>query len=161
METVGALLQEPLTRIEASCTVAPTAAMSAVYAARGATLDDLASRVRCRPGQRGAVAFVGGRFAALDWLSSEDVYADLHPRLVRGYALDAADAPPGAPAPSRRQVEALLAQVMSLPLEPTLHAAPSAGRPPRAPSAPDGRPLHTSALALDQRLAHLSVLADE
>jgi hypothetical protein len=45
--------------------------------------------VRRREGQLGALVSIGGRFAVLDWVGRDDVFADLFGPLVQGYALDA------------------------------------------------------------------------
>ncbi|MEQ8834333.1 MAG: hypothetical protein RIB67_07785 [Miltoncostaeaceae bacterium] len=76
------------------------------------------------PGQCGAVVALGGRPVCVDVLSRADVFADLWPRLLAGYAADAADAPAPARAPLRRRdLVRLLKAVSVVPLD----AAPSAG----------------------------------
>ena len=76
-------------RMSAHGVASESAALSDVYDGRRDELDRIASHVRRRDGQLGAVAFVGGRPAALDLVSRADAFAALLPRLAQGYALDA------------------------------------------------------------------------
>ena len=74
------------------------------------------------PGQCGALVGIAGRAVCLDAVSRADVFADLWPRLLTGYAADAIDAPAGRPIP-RRHFIGLLHLLGSLPLS----HAPSVG----------------------------------
>jgi hypothetical protein len=67
----------------------PTAAMSDLYEHRRDSLDELRKPIALHEGQIGAVCAIGGRISILDLVSRPDVWADLHPALVQGYALDA------------------------------------------------------------------------
>lgn len=90
-----------------------TASVREVLAARRAPIARLAAAIPARPGQTGAVATIGGRIVALDWVSRPEVFAALHGPLVAGYAHDALDddAPVGPPGPDRVRavVDGLLA----------------------------------------------------
>ena len=98
--------------------VSVTTAMDDAYRERTPRLDAMVARVSLRDGQRGAVVFVGGRFVALDWVASAEAYADLHARLVRGYAFDAVDAVDArARVPSAGEVERLLGALVNVSLE--------------------------------------------
>jgi hypothetical protein len=88
-----------------------TEAAEELYVSRAAPLEThLAAFVR-QDGQCGAVACIGGRVTCLDWVSRADVWASLHAKLVRGYALDAIEQPRPAPFPS--QGLALLAAALA------------------------------------------------
>lgn len=69
-----------------------TGAMHDVYESRRVRLRELAGAVSRRDGQLGMLAAIGGRFAVLDYVGREDVFADLFGPLVQGYALDALEA---------------------------------------------------------------------
>ncbi|MFW6087500.1 MAG: ARPP-1 family domain-containing protein [Myxococcota bacterium] len=144
-------------RIESTGTVSSTAAIADVYANRRVVLDDATMRAPRRQGQRGVLAFIAGRFAALDWLSNEEAYDEVHSRLIRGYALDASEAGGDGPATTRREAQGLLEDVMSLALDPV--PTPGAGRRLRAATTRATQALHVSALDMDGRLAHISALA--
>ncbi|MEJ7826483.1 MAG: DUF6569 family protein, partial [Solirubrobacteraceae bacterium] len=76
---------------------APTSAMHDVFRAREDVLAKAAAGVTRRPGQLGAVAVAGGRPIVCDWVGRAEAFAALHGPLVRGYALDAVEAPVGTP----------------------------------------------------------------
>lgn len=144
-------------RIARTGTETATRSMADVYSGCRVSLDAVVERVPLRPGQRGMIVFIGGRFAALDWVASEEAWADLHPRLVRGCALDAIDRFPAAEAVSRREVLELVSEVLAVPL----HRVPTlgAGHQFRGDCRARGMALHASAAELDGRLAQLGVLA--
>ena len=89
----------------------PTGAMHDVYESRRDRLGELAGAVRRREGQLGALVAVGGRFAVLDWVGRDHVFADLFGPLVQGYALDALEAK-DAPAPSPVDAEGFVDLVL-------------------------------------------------
>lgn len=67
----------------------PTAAMSDVYEQRRDHLSELRDPIQLHEGQCGAVCAIDGRISILDYVGRPDVWADLHPALLEGYALDA------------------------------------------------------------------------
>jgi hypothetical protein len=71
----------------------PTDAAGDVYTARRASLDAYASALPRLEGQSGAIVGIGGRLALLDYVGRSDVFAGLYAKLLRGYALDALEAP--------------------------------------------------------------------
>jgi hypothetical protein len=73
----------------------PTRAAESLYVDNAARLDEYVAAFPRLDGQSGAVAAVGGRIACLDWVSRSDVWAGLHAKLVRGYALSALEVPAG------------------------------------------------------------------
>lgn len=71
----------------------PTEAAEAMYVSRGTSLDEYAQAFPRLDGQSGALVGIGGRLACLDYVSRSDVFAGLYSKLLRGYALDAIEAP--------------------------------------------------------------------
>ena len=67
----------------------PTEAMHAVYERYAADVAAARSALEARPGQVGALVFLGGRWAGLDLLASPGLFATAWPRLCAGYAADA------------------------------------------------------------------------
>ena len=67
----------------------PTGAMSDLYERRRDSLDSLREPIALHDGQIGAVCAIGGRISILDLVGRADVWSDLHPALIEGYALDA------------------------------------------------------------------------
>jgi hypothetical protein len=88
----------------------PTEAAEAMYVRRGATLEEYLAKLPRQPGQCGAIVCIAGRVVCLDFVGRSDVYAGLHAKLVRGYALDALERPVDAPVPEA-YVEKLLARI--------------------------------------------------
>ena len=78
-----------------------SAALGDVFVGRDENVSALAGGIEVVDGQLGSVAVVDGRPIVLDLVSRPDAYASLHDRLVRGYALEALDAPPREPNPNR------------------------------------------------------------
>jgi hypothetical protein len=66
----------------------PTLAQSDIFEQREKDLAGLRERFALQPGQSGAVFAVGGRMC-LDYLSRPDAFAQLYPKLLNGYLLDA------------------------------------------------------------------------
>jgi hypothetical protein len=90
------------------CGVAsPTAAAADAVAAAGPRIDRVAERLPLEPGQCGAVVALGERWC-VDWVSRPAAFARLYPKLLRGYAFDAAGAA-GNPAAAERIVQLLAA----------------------------------------------------
>ena len=65
--------------------------MDAVYGANAACLDEMQRAFPGVPGQVGLLAFIGATPIGLDIVGGRILYARLHPRLLRGYLLDALD----------------------------------------------------------------------
>ena len=85
----GEVWQEVAGRIHELDASSPTGAMSDLYEHRRESLDSLREPMRRHDGQIGAVCTIGGQISILDLVSRADVWTDLHPALVQGYALDA------------------------------------------------------------------------
>jgi len=67
----------------------PTGAMRDVFKARQSDLDDYLKAFECVDHQRGLLVIMGGAAIAFDVLSRESAYKQLHPKLVKSYAMDA------------------------------------------------------------------------
>ncbi|MFW6051475.1 MAG: ARPP-1 family domain-containing protein [Myxococcota bacterium] len=144
-------------RVRDSGTSSSTVALDDVYRSREDELDALVEGVPSCPGQRGMLVLEGDALVALDWVASEEAWADLHPRFVRGYAMDALERPNAARPASRAQAERHLAHLRSLPLD---EGHPrGAARSLGATHTGGPRPVHVSALAVDGHLAHFAALA--
>jgi ARG/rhodanese/phosphatase superfamily protein len=68
---------------------APTGSAEAAYDVFGGTIDEYLAALPRVDGQCGVIAAIGGRVACLDYVGRADVFAGLHAKLLRGYALDA------------------------------------------------------------------------
>jgi hypothetical protein len=74
-------------RLTAHGVASASGALSDVYEAERARLDELKDQIHSLEDQVGVVAEIGGRPVALDLTSRAEAFADLLPRLVDGYAL--------------------------------------------------------------------------
>jgi hypothetical protein len=66
-----------------------TDAAKELYARSSRTLDAYCAAFPAQPGQCGSVVLIGGRGVGGDYVSRPEVHADIHTKLVQGYALDA------------------------------------------------------------------------
>jgi hypothetical protein len=123
-----------------------------VHRNQQAGIQGIMGGIRPNPGQRGVVAIVGGRLAALDLLDAARSLERLWEPLVSGYAADALLRPcPYGARPGRRHVrEAIRALGRS---RATVHTAPGAGE---SVQLTDGRGATASALVHGGVLVHLS-----
>jgi hypothetical protein len=88
---------EVASRLSEHGVASPSAALSDVFRARRAALDELRNRIHHVSDQLGAVVEISGRPVALDLTGRPEVFADLLPRLAAGYALQALNASDAAP----------------------------------------------------------------
>jgi len=132
-----------------------TTALNDVYVQRDETLEETCAQIPLRPGQLGMLVFLGGRFAALDWVGHPDAFERLHPRLLRGYALKALDRPAPKRRPGKRKAQQLLDQLVVAPVR----AVGDVGRAQNlAVGTPDTEDAFTgTGLAVDGELLHVSV----
>jgi hypothetical protein len=94
-----------------------TGAMSDFYARYESEIAQAREALAPIPGQVGAVAYVGGRWAGLDLLAAPRLFSRAWPRLCAGYAADALRRAPAErhePAPPR-----LFEMLATCPVEPT------------------------------------------
>ena len=70
-----------------------TEAAEAIYVSRRVSLGEYAQALPRLDGQSGVVVSIAGRIVCLDFVSRPDVFAGLYLKLLRGYALDAIEAP--------------------------------------------------------------------
>jgi hypothetical protein len=66
-----------------------TGAMRDVFEAKGADLDSYLKSFKAAEGGKGILAFIDGRPAGLDFVSSDKAFAALFPKLVKSYAMEA------------------------------------------------------------------------
>jgi hypothetical protein len=71
-----------------ACMASPTSAMSDVFKANEDKLKECLARFTCQPGQQGLLVLHNGQVAGLDLISRPEVYARLHEKFVRSYALE-------------------------------------------------------------------------
>nr|HDM59948.1 hypothetical protein [Bacillota bacterium] len=67
----------------------PTEALEDLYQAKSATLSDYLKAFKRRARQVGLLVFINGEVVGFDVIPREAAYKQLHPKLVRSYALDA------------------------------------------------------------------------
>ncbi len=83
----------------------PTGAMHDIYESRRDQLSELRGPIGLHDGQCGAVVAIAGRIAILDFVGRDDVWSQLHPALVEGYALDALRAGQATVAPDPPELQ--------------------------------------------------------
>jgi hypothetical protein len=66
-----------------------TGAMRDVFEAKRNVLDDYLKRFKLEAGQKGALVFIGGEVAGLDFVSREKAFGVLHAKLLKSYAIEA------------------------------------------------------------------------
>jgi hypothetical protein len=66
-----------------------TGSLHDAYETRRGQLNRITSPIKPTRDQIGVIAVIGGKVTALDLVSRPDVFADLHPAILQGYALDA------------------------------------------------------------------------
>ena len=127
--------------------------MGDVFAHRREDVGRLASSAPAVEGQIGSLVALGGNIVVLDLVSRPEVYAALHPALVRGYALDALEHA-SAPRPAMSEAEAWLASVLSAPAD----RRPGIGRGEEVRF--EARDRSGSGLAVDGELVHFTAFAE-
>ena len=70
-------------------TVSETGAMKDVFEQKKKDLDDYLQAFRCVPGQKGFLVFRGAEPVGCDIISREKAFADLFPKLIKSYAMEA------------------------------------------------------------------------
>jgi hypothetical protein len=66
-----------------------TGAMKDVYEAKMAELDEYLKAFACVPQQKGLLAFINGEVVGFDFVSREEAFRVLYPKLVKSYAMEA------------------------------------------------------------------------
>ena len=74
---------------EESETRSQTQAMRDVFHAKMSDLDEYLKTFSCVPHQKGLFTFIDEKVVGFDFISLESVYSQLHPKLVKSYALEA------------------------------------------------------------------------
>jgi hypothetical protein len=87
----------------------PTGAMHDLYGHQ-AMLDETRGRLAPKPGQVGALVWIGRGWAGMELLAGADLFARAWPKLAAGYIADAFGQPPAEPM-ARRRAGSVLARV--------------------------------------------------
>jgi hypothetical protein len=124
----------------------PTGAMSDFYARHGESVDAARAALAARPGQVGALVFLGSRWIGLDVLASPGLFERAWPRLCAGYAAEAVGHAGARSMPDPLSVLGTLAQA---PVE----EAPAAGLGREHRLVGEG--LAGAALSVEDTVAHL------
>ncbi|MBI3629010.1 MAG: hypothetical protein HY217_05420 [Candidatus Rokubacteria bacterium] len=124
----------------------PTGAMHDVYDHYEEEIEEGRRAVGARPGQLGALVYVGGAWAGLELLAAPGLFGRAWPRLCTGYLADAIGVAPGA------AVTPTVAEVLAAVATAAIEQAPAAGL--GVEYRLEGR-ITGAALAVDHRLAHL------
>jgi hypothetical protein len=133
-----------------------TGAMHDIYEQRRGRLREFESAIALHPGQTGALAAIAGGLTVLDHVSRPEAFATLHRPLVQGYALDAIEAPAGAPSPpSLDEARAFVARLART--RTTEHDGIGAGRDLRLA----GRGVTGAGLVAGDELIQLAAFADD
>ena len=66
-----------------------TSAMKDVFTAKGQELDKYLQAFESMQNQQGCLVFVNGEMLGLDVISKEDIYKQVHPQLIKSYAMEA------------------------------------------------------------------------
>jgi hypothetical protein len=142
---------EVASRLQNHAVASSSSALSDIYTVRGHALEELRAVIHHVDGQVGTVLEISGQPVALDLVSRQDVFAQLLPRLGRGYALQAMNERAGKPA--QRAAEGFLA----LALEAHRQYLPTPGIGDGF--AISGREIEGSGLTKDGELVALSAFA--
>jgi len=67
----------------------PTSAMKKIFDEKKDDINGYLEKFPCLDGQRGILVLINGRVEGLDVLSLDTAYKQLHPKLVKSYAMDA------------------------------------------------------------------------
>lgn len=91
-------------------TQSPTGALHHAYESRRDRLREITGPIDLVENQIGSVCVIGGEVRAVDVVSRPEVFADLHPALLQGYALDAIVSPDSSGEVSVEEVAAFIEQ---------------------------------------------------
>lgn len=130
-----------------------TGAMTAIFDAERPSVERSADTIRVRDGQLGLLAFMGGRFLALDLVSRADAWRSLHARVACGHAMEALGVAASLPV-SSADAAGVLSRVAALS---TTSAAPPTGIGFELRAEASG--MHGAGVVLDGELIQLSVFA--
>jgi hypothetical protein len=133
----------------------PSMAMSVMYQRESANLEDYSRHFRPIEGQVGAVFLINGQVAGLDSFGKPDTFLKVFKKLIQSYALDAVDFqdPDKKVKVSKTGVSDLIQSARSASLE----SRPSVGL--GTDFRLESRKAIGFALALDDRVVHLSIFA--
>lgn len=89
----GAVWQDIDAKMESMRVSSPTRAMSDIYKNYRLRLEEYVKVLKALPDQCGAVFFINGRPVGLELFDAAQTYGKYLAKIIRGYALDALDAP--------------------------------------------------------------------
>ena len=118
----GAVWAEIEAKAERMCTASPTQAMADIFEHHQTQIEDYADGFTALPDQVGAVFAIDERIEGLEFFDSPGTLADMLPKLVRSYAIDAMetaaqsqDRKPSAIAATRFMEQLMRAEVETYP----------------------------------------------
>ncbi|MCI0330720.1 MAG: hypothetical protein L0196_07190 [candidate division Zixibacteria bacterium] len=134
----------------------PTGAMHEVYRSQDKSLEEYEKALPLKEGQQGLLVLLGNRVVGLDYVSRPKAFAELYPKLLKSYALDALfskeEQKPDDPEKSARDFFEKAAS-----LEESIHPSVAWGDDYRF----TGEGLVGSALEVEGAVIHLSLLRRE
>lgn len=152
----GLIWREIESLSERTGVMSPTSAMHDVYAARMKALATIQKSFTCVPGQMGLIVLHAGKIVGFDYVSRPAVFAQLFPKLIQSYAMDAlASESKGRTAGTLKTAKDFMAQVAKL--SSTEHPSVGYGTDLRF----SGDNLVGSALAVDSHVIHAAFFASE
>ncbi len=128
----------------------PTSALNDVVKSRMSQFGGTAASIPAQPAQCGLLVIANGRVLGFDVVSRPEVYAALHERLLRGYLVDDAPAPPA----DTREPATLATQYLQRTLTARERRFPSVGM--GEDYRYDGEALVGSALVAQGQVAHMA-----
>ena len=66
----------------------PTNSMKDVFESKKEALDEYLKSFKCLPTQTGVIVFINGKVEGFDLISLNSAYKDIHPKLLKSYAID-------------------------------------------------------------------------
>ncbi len=97
----------------------PTGAMRDVYTSKVRELNGYVGVFPLQPGQHGALVYIDGRVAGIEFLSRPEAYARIHDKLIRSYVVEALieEESPAAPPEKPEHARDFLTRVAACPAE--------------------------------------------
>ncbi|MEN8215777.1 MAG: DUF6569 family protein [Pseudomonadota bacterium] len=129
----------------------PTGAMRDVYESKASDLAEYEKAFESQPQQHGLLVMLNGQVVGFDILSHASAYQQLHPKLVKSYAMDAVHQPTEqSDKPSVKKAQAFLAAIGDC----TVQHYPSTGYGDDHRF--EGRAMVGSALVADESVIHIA-----
>ena len=147
-------------------TSSPTSAMTDIYSSHKHSIDDYVGAFTAAPDQVGAVFAIGKRVEGLELFDCADTLADLLPKLIRSYAIDALEGrsdrwgqtPRGqAPRTKRRAKPKRAREFLQRVIEAPVETFPAVGLGTEIRMSAEG--LIAGGLVADERVVHLAAFS--